>query len=60
MATATYNTSLETAGATAAAGTPSHVAVWDDAARTNFIAHFDLSSTHSALGKWAEYRVRGG
>ena len=49
MATATYNTSLETAGATAAASAPTHAVIWDDAARTNHICNFDLSSTHSAL-----------
>ena len=53
MGTATYGAALESAGAAAGdvGDTASHVAVWDDVGRTNFIASFALDATLAALAE---------
>ena len=53
MATATYGAALESAGAASGdvGDACSHVAVWNDASRTNFIAWFALDSTLAGLAE---------
>lgn len=51
MATATYNQTLQSAGAAAGdvGSQPSHCAIWDSVGMTNLVVRFNLNSTLAAL-----------